>query len=77
LLELSDGLIHRSSHNFNAEEFFTLSEGAFIGWMDLNHPEDLAAMLDDRPFPFAPVRLTPDSIALWELHLAQYLAEQV
>ena len=54
LLELSDGLIHRSSHNFNAEEFFTLSEGAFIGWARLNHPKDLAVMLDDRPFPFAP-----------------------
>jgi hypothetical protein len=41
-----------------------------------NYADDLPAMFDDRPFPFKPVLLTPESIALWEVRYPEYLADR-
>jgi hypothetical protein len=75
LLEIADGQIQRASHNFNAEDFFTESEGNFYVWVRENHPDDLQLMLEDRPFPIVAVLLSPESLLVWEAHTTEYLAE--
>jgi hypothetical protein len=75
LLEIADGQIQQASHNFNAEDFFTESEGNFFSWVRENHPDDMQLMLDDRPFPIAPVLLSPESLLLWEAHTTENQAQ--
>ena len=74
LIEISEGQIVGVTHNFNANQL--LADGVVFGaWVDENYPGDLQRMMDpNNSGGNAPALLTPESIALWESHTAEYIA---
>lgn len=79
LLIVEDGRISSVSHIVTLDEaFFSANEVQFYSWVRENHPDDLTRMLDgDRLMGGAIrtfVKLTDESMRLWERHTADYLA---
>jgi hypothetical protein len=79
LFVIEDGKIASVSHILTVdEEFFRANEVQFYSWVRANHPDDLNRMLDgDRLMGGAIrtfVKLTDESMRLWDDHVSEYLA---
>ena len=82
LLRIEDGKIASVSHILTRdEEFFTANEVQFYSWIRGNYPDDLPRMLDGDRLMGGPirtfVRLTDESMRLWERHTAEYIASVI
>jgi hypothetical protein len=73
-LTVRDGEIVRAQQDFGVEEFSTRMWEPFASWVSKAYPEDAAVMYEDGGT--SGVRLTEESIRLWEQHTRGYV-EQV
>ena len=76
MLEFEDGMIQRINHIFGAPTSMAVVE-EFTAWLGANYPDDVSVMYVASASggdQFASI--TPESIALWETHVEEYLAEQ-
>jgi len=76
VLDIEDGLIQTVTHNFSPDQFLA-DTAPFNSWLAATYPSDVELMF----VPSASggdefARITPDSIALWENHTAEFVAEQ-
>lgn len=72
-LVVRDGEIVQASQNWEIEKFSPQVWEPFASWVSTSHPKDAAVMyLDDS---HSNVRLTPESIRLWELRTQEYVEE--
>jgi hypothetical protein len=73
-LSVRDGAIVRARQDFGVEEFSTQMWEPFASWVSRAYPKDAAVMYEDGGT--SGVRLTAESIRLWERHTREY-AEKV
>lgn len=73
LLTVRDGEIVRARMDFGIEEFSPQMWEPFAGWVSKAYPEDAAVMYEDATQ--TGVRLTEESIGLWERHTQGYVEE--
>jgi hypothetical protein len=71
-LTVRDGEIVRARQDFGIEEFSTQMWDPFARWVSKAYPEDAAVMYEDGGT--SGVRLTKESIGLWERHTREYVA---
>ena len=71
-LIVRDGEIVRVRQDFGVEEFSTQMWEPFVSWVSKTYPEDAAVMYEDGG---GGVRLTKESIRLWERHTRGYVEE--
>jgi hypothetical protein len=72
-LTVLDGQIVRASKFFSTEGFSAQMWEPFANWVSTAYPEDAAVMYDDDTH--SGVRLTEESIRLWDRHTREYVAE--
>ena len=72
-LTVRDGEIVRARKDFGIEEFSTQMWDPFASWVSKAYPEDAAVMYEDGGT--GGVRLTKESIRLWERHTRGYVEE--
>ncbi len=72
-LTVRDGEIIQARMDFGIEEFSTQMWEPFAGWVSKTYPEDAAVMYGDETH--SGVRLTEESIGLWERHIRGYAEE--
>ena len=72
-LTVRDGEIIQARMDFGIEEFSTQMWEPFAGWVSKAYPEDAAVMYADETH--SGVRLTRESIRLWERHTRGYVEE--
>ena len=72
-LTVRDGEIVRARQDFGVEEFSTQMWEPFAGWVSKAYPKDAAVMYEDGGT--SGVRLTKESIRLWERHTRDYAEE--
>lgn len=73
LLTVRDGEIVRASVSFGIQEFSPQMWEPFASWVSKTHPEDVAVMYEDESQ--SGVRLTKESIRLWERYTRDYVEE--
>jgi hypothetical protein len=73
LLTAHDGEIVRASVSFGIQEFSPQMWEPFASWVSKTHPEDAAVMYEDDSY--SGVRLTEESIQLWEKRSREYVEE--
>jgi hypothetical protein len=73
LLTVHDGKIVRASSSFGIQDFSPQMWEPFARWVSKTHPEDVAVMYEDESQ--SGVRLTEESIRLWERHSRGYVKE--
>lgn len=73
LLTVRDGKIVRASVSFGIQEFSPQMWEPFASWVSKTHPEDVAVMYEDESQ--SGVRLTKESIRLWERYTRDYVEE--
>ena len=72
-LTVRDGEIVQARMDFGIEEFSPQMWEPFAGWVSKAYPEDAALMYEDATY--TGVRLTEESIGLWERHTQGYVEE--
>ena len=72
-LTVRDGEIVQARKDFGIEEFSTQMWEPFASWVSKAYPEDAAVMYEDGGT--SGVRLTKESIRLWERHTRGYVEE--
>ena len=72
-LTVRDGEIVQARMDFGIEEFSTQMWEPFASWVSKAYPEDAAVMYGDETH--SGVRLTEESIGLWERHTRGYAEE--
>ena len=72
-LTVRDGEIVQARKDFGIEEFSTQMWEPFASWVSKAYPEDAAVMYEDGGT--SGVRLTEESIGLWERHTRGYVEE--
>jgi hypothetical protein len=72
-LTVRDGEITQARMDFGIEEFSTQMWEPFASWVSKAYPEDAAVMYEDGGT--SGVRLTEESIRLWEQHTREYAEE--
>jgi hypothetical protein len=72
-LVVRDGEIVQASQNWEIDKFSPQMWEPFANWVSKAHPKDAAAMYDDETY--SNVRLTEESIRLWELRTREYVEE--
>ncbi len=72
-LTVRDGEIAQARMDFGIEEFSTQMWEPFASWVSKAYPEDAAVMYEDGGT--GGVRLTEESIGLWERHIRGYVEE--
>jgi hypothetical protein len=72
-LTVRDGKIVRAQQDFGVEEFSTQMWEPFASWVSKAYPKDAAVMYEDGGT--SGVRLTRESIRLWERHTREYVKE--
>ena len=72
-LAVRDGEIVQARQDFGTEEFSTQMWEPFARWVSKAYPEDAAVMYEDGGT--SGVRLTEESIRLWERHIQGYVEE--
>lgn len=72
-LTVRDGEIVQARMDFGIEEFGPQMWEPFAGWVSKAYPEDAAVMYSDETH--SGVRLTEESIGLWERHTRGYVEE--
>ena len=72
-LTVRDGEIVRAQQDFGVEEFSTQMWEPFARWVSKAYPEDAAVMYEDGGT--SGMRLTAESIRLWERHTRGYVEE--
>jgi len=72
-LTVRDGEIERARQDFGIEEFSTQMWEPFASWVSKAYPADAAVMYEDGGT--SGVRLTEESIRLWERHTRGYVEE--
>ena len=72
-LTVRDGEIVRAQQDFGVEEFSTQMWEPFARWVSKAYPADAAVMYEDGGT--SGVRLTKESIGLWERHTRGYVEE--
>jgi hypothetical protein len=72
-LTVRDGEIVQARMDFGIEEFSTQMWEPFASWVSKAYPEDAAVMYGDETH--TGVRLTEESIGLWERHTRGYVEE--
>jgi hypothetical protein len=72
-LTVRDGEIVRAQQDFGVEEFSTQMWEPFARWVSQAYPKDAAVMYEDGGT--SGVRLTEESIRLWERHTRGYVKE--
>jgi hypothetical protein len=72
-LTVRDGEIVQARMDFGIDEFSTQMWEPFASWVSKAYPEDAAAMYTDETH--SGVRLTEESIGLWERHTRGYVEE--
>lgn len=72
-LTVRDGEIAEARTDFGIEEFSTQMWEPFASWVSKAYPEDAAVMYEDGGT--SGVRLTEESIRLWERHTRGYVEE--
>jgi hypothetical protein len=72
-LTVRDGEIVQARMDFGIEEFSTQMWEPFASWVSKAYPEDAAVMYGDETH--SGVRLTEESIGLWERHTRGYVEE--
>ena len=72
-LTVRDGEIIQARMDFGIEEFSTQMWEPFASWVSKAYPEDAAVMYTDETH--SGVRLTEESIGLWERHTRGYVEE--
>ena len=70
-LTVRDGEIVQARQDFGIEEFSTQMWDPFASWVSKAYPEDAAVMYEGD----SGVRLTEESIRLWDRHTRDYVAE--
>jgi hypothetical protein len=70
-LTLRDGEIVRARQDFGVEEFSTQMWDPFARWVSKAYPKDATVMYEDGG---GGMRLTEESIRLWERHTREYVA---
>jgi hypothetical protein len=70
---VKDGKIHEESESSIDDADVSLVWDSFRSWVEFNHGADVATMYDDQN---GGARLTPESIALWELYTDEFVAEK-
>ena len=73
-LDVSDGEIVRASQNWEIGKFSPQVWEPFASWVSTAHPKDAAVMYTDESY--TNVRLTEESIPLWERHTQAYVAAE-
>ena len=90
LIEIADGRIVSVSHSRHQPADTSTNQGQFeyvsavyhsqfTPWLAANHPDDLDLMFDlernvGQGGNFGPPRMTPESIALWELRVPEFVS---
>jgi hypothetical protein len=72
-LTVRDGEIVQARQDFGIEEFSTQMWEPFARWVSKAYPEDAAVMYEDGGT--SGMRLTKESIRLWDRHTRDYVAE--
>lgn len=72
-LTVRDGAIVQARMEFETGEFSPQMWEPFAGWVSKAYPEDAAVMYEDATY--TGVRLTEESIGLWERHTRGYVEE--
>jgi hypothetical protein len=72
-LVVHDGKITRATQSWETEKFSPQMWEPFAGWVTTAHPKDAAVMYAGKSH--TSVRLTEDSIRLWERHTRGYVEE--
>jgi hypothetical protein len=73
VLTVHEGKIVRADVSFGIQEFSPQMWEPFASWVSKTHPEDVAVMYEDESQ--SGVRLTKESIRLWERHSREYVEE--
>jgi hypothetical protein len=69
-----DGAIARAGIVLNADKFVRQMWEPFAEWVSSTYPKDAAVMYLDGTL-LRSVRLSPESIRLWERHTGEYVEE--
>ena len=72
-LTIDDGEIVRASKYWEIEEFSPQMWEPFAEWVSTTYPADAAVMYEDETY--SGVRLSEESIPLWERHVREYVKE--
>ena len=72
-LVVRDGEIVQASQNWEIDKFSPQMWEPFANWVSKAHPKDAAVMYTDESY--SNVRLTEESIRLWELRTREYVEE--
>jgi hypothetical protein len=72
-LFVHDGKIVRATQHWGTEEFSPQMWEPFAGWVSTAHPKDAAVMYTDESH--SNVRLTEESVRLWDARTREYVEE--